>query len=77
PQIGSLLIQQAKSNSDTTPAMPLYTCGTLSQGMIGYCLESETNRILSEKNSARNVGTIVTSEDVHKDEPRFDTPIKP
>ena len=23
PQIGSLLIQQAKSNSDTTPAMPL------------------------------------------------------
>ena len=25
PQIGSLLIQQAKSNSDTTPAMPLDT----------------------------------------------------
>ncbi len=39
PQIGSLLIQQAKSNSDTTPAMPLDTCGAMSQGMIGYWLE--------------------------------------
>ncbi len=34
PQIGSLLIQQAKSNSDTTPAMPLDTCGAMSR--TGY-----------------------------------------
>lgn len=39
PQIGGLLIQQAKSNSDTTPAMPLDTCGAMSQGMIGYWLK--------------------------------------
>lgn len=60
PQIGSLLIQQAKSNSDTTPAMPLDTCGAMSQGMIGYWLETEINRILTEMNSDRTVGTIVT-----------------
>ena len=42
-----LLIQQAKSNSDTTPAMPLDTCGAMSQGMIGYWLETEINRIFN------------------------------
>ncbi|CUF46500.1 carbamate kinase [Staphylococcus aureus] len=64
PQIGSLLIQQAKSNSDTTPAMPLDTCGAMSQGMIGYWLETEINRILTEMNSDRTVGTIVTRVEV-------------
>ncbi len=54
-QIGSLLIQQAKSNSDTTPAMPLDTCGAMSQGMIGYWLETEINRILTEMNSDKTV----------------------
>ena len=71
PQIGSLLIQQAKSNSDTTPAMPLDTCGAMSQGMIGYWLETEINRILTEMNSDRTVGTIVTRVEVDKDDPRF------
>lgn len=77
PQIGSLLIQQAKSNSDTTPAMPLDTCGAMSQGMIGYWLETEINRILTEMNSDRAVGTIVTRVEVDKDDPRFDNPTKP
>lgn len=77
PQIGGLLIQQAKSNSDTTPAMPLDTCGAMSQGMIGYWLETEINRILTEMNSDRTVGTIVTRVEVDKDDPRFDNPTKP
>ena len=76
PQIGSLLIQQAKSNSDT-PAMPLDTCGAMSQGMIGYWLETEINRILTEMNSDRTVGTIVTRVEVDKDDPRFNNPTKP
>ena len=76
PQIGSLLIQQAKSNSDTTPAMPLDTCGAMSQGMIGYWLETEINRILTEMNSDRT-GTIVTRVEVDKDDPRFNNPTKP
>lgn len=40
--------------------MPLDTCGAMSQGMIGYWLETEINRILTEMNSDRTVGTIVT-----------------
>lgn len=57
--------------------MPLDTCGAMSQGMIGYWLETEINRILTEMNSDRTVGTIVTRVEVDKDDPRFDNPTKP
>ncbi len=45
--------------------------------MIGYWLETEINRILTEMNSDRTVGTIVTRVEVDKDDPRFDNPTKP
>lgn len=48
PQIGNLLIQQSQSDSEQTPAMPLDVCGSMTQGMIGYWLETEINRVLSE-----------------------------
>jgi carbamate kinase len=35
------------------------TCGAMSQGMIGYWLETEINRILTEMNSDRTVGLAV------------------
>lgn len=57
--------------------MPLDTCGAMSQGMIGYWLETEINRILTEMNSDRTVGTIVTRVEVDKDDPRFNNPTKP
>ena len=60
PQIGNLLIQQSKSDSAQTPAMPLDVCGSMTQGMIGYWLETEINRALSEIGSDRAVGTIIT-----------------
>lgn len=49
----------------------------MSQGMIGYWLETEINRILTEMNSDRTVGTIVTRVEVDKDDPRFNNPTKP
>ena len=45
--------------------------------MIGYWLETEINRILTEMNSDRTVGTIVTRGEVDKDDPRFNNPTKP
>ena len=45
--------------------------------MIGYWLETEINRILTEMNSDRTVGTIVTRVEVDKDDPRFNNPTKP
>ena len=76
PQIGNLLIQQSQSDSEQTPAMPLDVCGSMTQGMIGYWLETEINRVLSEIGSDRAVGTIITRVEVDKDDPRFDRPTK-
>ncbi len=56
--------------------MPLDTCGAMSQGMIGYWLETEINRILTEMNSDRTVGTIVTRVEVQTTR-RFNNPTKP
>ncbi|MEJ7217707.1 carbamate kinase, partial [Staphylococcus caprae] len=63
PQIGSMLIQQAKADSPQTPAMPLDVCGSMTQGMIGFWIETEVNRVLSEINSPRRAGTVITRVD--------------
>ena len=49
----------------------------MTQGMIGYWLETEINRALSEIGSDRAVGTIITRVEVDKDDPRFNRPTKP
>ncbi len=45
--------------------MPLDTCGAMSQGMIGYWLETKINRILTQ-NRVIEPGTIVTRVEVDK-----------
>lgn len=77
PQIGNLLIQQAKSHSTQTPAMPLDVCGAMTQGMIGYWLETETNRMLQKMNSHKHVGTVITRVEVNADDPHLSNPTKP
>ena len=77
PQIGNVLIQQAESNSSQTPAMPLDVCGAMTQGMIGYWLETETNRVLKKINSHKQVGTVITRVEVNPDDPRLSHPTKP
>ncbi|MDG2794933.1 carbamate kinase, partial [Vibrio parahaemolyticus] len=40
PQVGNILLQQKAAETEKTPAMPLDTCGAMSQGMIGYWMEN-------------------------------------
>ncbi|NJI01575.1 carbamate kinase, partial [Staphylococcus agnetis] len=77
PQIGNLLIQQAKSNSSETPAMPLDVCGAMTQGMIGYWLETETTRVLRKVESKKQVATVVTRVEVDAHDPHLLHPTKP
>ena len=77
PQIGNVLIQQAEANSSQTPAMPLDVCGAMTQGMIGYWLETETNRVLKKINSHKHVGTVITRVEVNPDDSRLSHPTKP
>jgi carbamate kinase len=77
PQVGNILLQQAASNSDKLPAMPLDTCGAMTQGMIGYWLQNALDELLENTGSTKRAVTIVTQTQVDKNDTAFQNPTKP
>ncbi|SJZ66272.1 carbamate kinase [Garciella nitratireducens] len=77
PQVGNILLQQIKAHSKQTPAMPLDTCGAMSQGMIGYWLEKQMNTQLRKEGISKEVAAIVTQVEVDPKDPAFNNPTKP
>jgi carbamate kinase len=77
PQVGNLLLQQKAADSVKNPAMPLDTCGAMSQGMIGYWMQNAMDKALKERSIAKNVVTIITRVVVDKNDPAFLQPTKP
>lgn len=71
PQIGNLLIQQELSKKEVA-AMPMDVCDAMTQGQLGYLVQSEL-----EKVSHRTVATIITQIVVDKADPGFEKPSKP
>jgi carbamate kinase len=77
PQVGNILLQQAAANSPKNPAMPLDTCGAMSQGMIGYWMQNAMEKALKERGIYKNVVTIITRVFVDQNDPAFLDPSKP
>jgi carbamate kinase len=77
PQVGNILLQQAAADSEKNPAMPLDTCGAMSQGMIGYWMQNAMEKALRERNIQKNVVTVVTRVVVDQNDPAFQHPTKP
>lgn len=77
PQVGNILLQQIQSHSEQTPAMPLDTCGAMSQGMIGYWLENAINDQLHAAGLDKQVASIITRVEVNPDDEAFNNPTKP
>ncbi|BDR58085.1 carbamate kinase [Xylocopilactobacillus apicola] len=77
PQVGNLLLQQMNSDSKSNPAMPLDTCGAMTQGSIGYWFENALNEELAENGIKRSVISIVTQTIVDETDPAFKSPSKP
>ncbi|MEH7106377.1 MULTISPECIES: carbamate kinase [Bacillaceae] len=77
PQVGNILLQQKAADSEKNPAMPLDTCGAMTQGMIGYWMQNAMDKALKEKGIARNVVTVVTRVLVDKNDSAFVLPSKP
>ncbi|NHC39270.1 carbamate kinase [Bacillus sp. MM2020_1] len=77
PQVGNILLQQAAADSVKNPAMPLDTCGAMSQGMIGYWMQNAMDKVLKERGIFRNVVTVVTRVVVDQNDPAFLNPTKP
>ena len=77
PQVGNILLQQKAGDSEKNPAMPLDTCGAMSQGMIGYWMENAIDKSLKKRGINKDVATIVTRVVVDPSDPAFQNPTKP
>jgi carbamate kinase len=77
PQVGNVLLQQKSADSVKNPAMPLDTCGAMTQGMIGYWMQNAMDKVLKERGIMKDVVTVVTRVVVDQNDPAFLNPTKP
>ncbi|MHA1776956.1 MAG: carbamate kinase [Promethearchaeota archaeon] len=77
PQSGNLLLQQ--ENCDEVPKMPLSIIGAMTQGQIGFMIESTLDEELMriELDKEKLFLTVLTYTQVKKDDPAFQHPTKP
>ncbi|MBY9000073.1 MAG: carbamate kinase [Candidatus Heimdallarchaeota archaeon] len=74
PQVGNILAQQSYEDA---PPMPLYVCGAMSQGQIGYMINQTVQNELQRRGKAIIVTTISTRVVVDGKDPAFENPTKP
>ncbi|MFD1124057.1 carbamate kinase [Lentilactobacillus raoultii] len=77
PQVGNLLLQQSADDTPENPAMPLDTCGAMTQGSIGYWFQNAMREELLNAGIDKDVMAIVTQTIVAEDDPAFQNPSKP
>ena len=77
PQVGNLLLQQQAADSEKNPAMPLDTCGAMTQGSIGYWFQNAMQEQLAKKRIDKSVVSIVTQTIVDENDQAFEKPTKP
>jgi len=77
PQVGNLLLQQ--ESCDAVPKMPLEIIGAMTQGQIGYMIESSLDTALMEigVNGGQHFVTLITYVLVDENDPGFQNPTKP
>lgn len=76
PQVGNLLLQM--ESCQEVPVMPMYVMGAMTQGQIGYMIESSLNTALSELGvGERFFLTLLTWVVVDENDPLFKNPTKP
>ncbi|WP_334328349.1 carbamate kinase [Companilactobacillus sp. HBUAS59699] len=77
PQVGNLLLQQAAADSEKNPALPLDTCGAMTEGSIGYWFQNAMKEVMLKNGIDKQVVTLITQTIVDKNDPAFDDPSKP
>jgi len=75
PQVGNILLQQESTSE--VPPMPVSVIGAMTQGQIGYMIESALERTLAEAGLDRNFLTVITMVEVDANDPLFENPTKP
>jgi len=76
PQVGNLLLQQ--ESCDAVPKMPLEIIGAMTQGQIGYMIESSLDTAFMESgDNQQHFVTLITYVVVDENDPGFKSPTKP
>ena len=76
PQVGNLLLQQ--ESCDEVPKMPLDVIGSMTEGQIGYMIESTLDTELAKLDiQNRMFLTLITYVILDPDDPLFQNPTKP
>ena len=76
PQVGNLLLQQ--ESCDAVPKMPLEIIGAMTQGQIGYMIESSLDTAFMEAgDNQQQLATLITYVVVDENDPGFENPTKP
>ena len=75
PQVGAMLLQQ--EGTTEVPPMPVAVIGAMTQGQIGYMMETALERSLAEAGLDRNFLTVITMVEVDANDPLFQNPTKP
>lgn len=77
PQVGNLLLQQLAAHSEKNPAMPLDTLVAMTEGSIGFWLETALTNELLAQGIDKEVATVLTEVIVDSADPAFKQPTKP
>ncbi len=75
PQVGDILIQNELSR-DTTPAMPLFACGSMSQGIIGDLLLTAYEATRPPGRRTKDPAYVITRTLVDSQDEAFQSPTK-
>ena len=76
PQVGNLLLQMESCKE--VPTMPLDIIGAMTEGQIGYMIESSLDTALNERGLGdRFFLTLITYVVLDRDDPLFQNPTKP
>lgn len=76
PQVGSQLLR-SEAGSGQTYALPLDVCVAMTQGEIGYILQTTLQTVLAERKLTTPVAALLSLVLVDKDDPAFSHPTKP
>jgi len=76
PQVGSQLLR-SEAGSSQTYTLPLDVCVAMTQGEIGYILQTSLQTVLRSLNLSISVAGLITQVVVDRDDPAFQRPTKP
>lgn len=77
PQVGRIFRQQEMGAQAGIPGMPLFICGAMSQGQIGYMIQQALYNELKKAGCEKTVVTLICQALVDPDSEAFQNPTKP